>query len=637
MVKSETLQGLLLRARESASDGVRLVDAGERERFLSWEELAARAAAAAGGLVAKGVGPGDRVALVHPTGEEFLELFFGALFAGAVPVPLYPPVRLGRLEEYHRRTAAMLAAVEAAIVVVDRRLAPLVAGAIAPPAATPPRLGWATRAELPPGAASTSEGRPDDLALVQFSSGTLVDPKPVALEQRAVLAQVSALSALFPDRPELRQSCLSWLPLYHDMGLIGCLFSALARAATITLLPPELFVARPALWLRALSRTRASVSVAPNFAYDLASVRIRDEELEGCDLSSWKVALCGAEAVSAATLRRFAERFAPYGFDSRALTPVYGLAEASLAVTFSELGRPFRAVRIDRDRLAREGIAMPVPPEATPPDAASHDAGDRREPYLQINTTELVSVGRPLSGFAVELRDPEGRSDEPLESGRVGRIFVSGPSLFREYLNQPLQTALVLRKGWLDTGDLGFLHEGELYLVGRAKDVLVVRGANHAPADVERAVDAVAGLRRGCAVAVSHAVDGAPTERLLLFVERRRGSRAKAGESSETGAIVARCRQAVLAAPGLALDEVHVLAPGTLPRTSSGKLRRSETLRRHLAGELSAPASASWWRVGLELVRGRRILRELTRARARSLAFEAVDAGAGHSNPPGGR
>jgi acyl-CoA synthetase (AMP-forming)/AMP-acid ligase II len=350
--------------------------------------------------------------------------------------------------------------------------------------------------------------------------------------------------------------------------------------------PPERFVARPALWLRALARHRATVSVAPNFAYALATERIRDDELEGCDLASWRVALCGAETVSAATLRGFAARFAPFGFRAEALTPVYGLSEAALAVTFGALDRPFTAGRFARAPLADQGRAVAADGDGAP-DAAA----------------ELVSVGRPLPGFALELRDARGAV---LGEGRVGRLFVRGPSLFSGYLGRPEETARALDDGWLDTGDLGFLAGGELYLTGRAKDVLVLRGRNHAPGEVEAALDAVAGVRRGCAVAVSHRPEGEPTDRLLVFVEHRRDASAVT-----RAALAAACRTGILAATGLAPDEIHVVAPGTLPRTSSGKLRRAETLARHLAGRLLPPAPAGPLRLGLAWWRGRR-------ARARS-------------------
>lgn len=583
-----TLQQLLARARGYAETGLRLVDGAERERFLGWPEIAGRAAEVGGALAALGVAPGERVALVYPTGAGFFDAFFGILAAGAVPVPLYPPVRLGRLEEYHARTAAMIAAAGAVLVLVGERVAGLL-GVAVERART--RHGGRTLAELaaatrgaPPAA---HEGRPDELGLVQFSSGTTVEPKPVALTHRALLAQVRALNALWPDVGGVLHSGVSWLPLYHDMGLVGCVFPALERPAVLTLVPPERFVARPALWLRAIARHRATVSVAPNFAYALATERIRDAELEGCDLSSWRVALCGAETVSAATLHAFAARFARFGFRAEALTPVYGLSEAALAVTFGALDRPFTAGRFARAALADEGRAV------TP--AGAHG----------VDGAELVSVGRPLPGFALELRDERGGR---LGERRVGRLFVRGPSLFAGYLGRPAETARVLDDGWLDTGDLGFLVDGELYLTGRAKDVLVLRGRNHAPSEVEAAVDAVAGVRRGCAVAVSHRPDGEPTDRLLVFVEHRREASAVA-----RAALAPACRSEILAATGLAPDEIHVVAPGTLPRTSSGKLRRAETLARHLAGRLLPPAPVGPLRLGLAWWRGRRARTRSTR------------------------
>ena len=569
-----TLQGWLARAAEAPECGLRFVAGGERERFLAWREIEARAARVAGGLAALGVAPGERVALVFPTAPEFFDAFFGALAAGAVPVPLYPPVRLGRLAEYEQRTAGLLAAAGAVVALVDARLRALVGEAVA---AARPRLGARTLGELPAAAALRRPGASDELALVQFSSGTTVEPKPVALTQRAIVAQVETLNALWPDSPELRHSGVSWLPLYHDMGLVGCVFTALERPAVLTLVPPERFVARPGLWLRALARHRATISVAPNFAYALATERIRDEELAGCDLSAWRIALCGAETVSAATLHDFAARFARWGFRAEALTPVYGLSEAALAVTCSALAQPFASRRFDRAALARDGRAV-----------------------VAADGAELVSLGRPLAGFAIELRDAAGGALPP---DRVGRLFVRGPSLFREYLGRPAATAAVLAGGWLDTGDLGFVHAGELYLTGRAKDVLIVRGANHSPEEVERAVDAVALVRRGCAVAVCERVEGAATERLVLFVEHRRGVGRRA-----RGALAAHCRAAVLAATGLALDQVHVLAPGTLPRTSSGKLRRGETLALHRAGELAPPRRFGPLQLAAALVRGRRAL-----------------------------
>lgn len=551
----ETLNQLLERAATVPETGLRLVDRRERSQWAGWDDIYRSAAGVASGLTRLGVEPGQRVALIYPTGREFFDAFFGILLAGAVPVPLYPPVRLGRLDEYHARTAAMLRAADARLVLADRRVRRILGRTIA--AARPP-LGCLALRSLPRATARPVAVEPSALALVQFSSGTTVDPKPVALSHRAVLAHVRTLNRFWPDTAELTQSGVSWLPLYHDMGLIGCVFPALERPAVLTLLAPEVFVVRPAVWLRALSRYRATISVAPNFAYGLCVDKIRDEELEGVDLSAWRVALNGAEPVAPSVLRAFQERFARWGFRPEALTPVYGLSEATLGVTFSALDRPFRSQRFDRDLLAAEGRAKQ--------DAAG---------------IELVSVGRPLPGIDVEIRDGTGRA---LSADRVGRVLARGPSIMEGYLGRPEATARALEDGWLDTGDLGFVHDGELFLTGRAKDVVILRGRNYLPVEIEHAVEDVAGFRRGCAVAVSWLPEGAPGERLLLFVEHRQDATATA----ITG-LPAACVEAVLAATGLKPDEVVVLEPGTLPRTSSGKLRRQATLERHLAGELLPP------------------------------------------------
>ena len=589
----ETLNQALARAAGFPQTGVRLLDRREAEEWLSWRELAERARSVAWGLARAGVERGERVGLVYPTSAEFLAAFFGVLAAGAVPVPLYPPLRLGRLGEYQRQTAGMLEASGASLVLAQAQVRSILGEAVE---GARPRLGCRTLADLEPGRGEFAAVEPEELGLVQFSSGTTVDPKPVALSHRALLSQVAAINALWPDDPDapgdtarpgrsgggVVHSAVSWLPLYHDMGLIGILFSALYRSTVVTLIPPEAFVARPALWLRALSRYRATVSAAPNFAYALSTAKIRDEELEGVDLSGWRLALDGAEPVVPEVLRAFQERFARWGLRPEALTPVYGLSEAALAVTISDLDRPFRSRRFDRRRLVEEGRAAEAP-------------GGR----------ELVSLGRPVPGMELEVRDPGGGD---LGEGRVGRVWVRGPSLMQGYFGQPRATATALVAGWLDTGDLGFLDRGELYLTGRAKDLLILRGRNHAPEEVEHAVAPLSDVRPGCVVAASFLPEGGSGEALLLFVEARRRS-----SPAARAALPELCRRAVLLATGLAVDEVVVLEPGTLPRTSSGKYRRQETLRRHLARELSPPDRVSPLRLAGAIVRSRRAYARLRR------------------------
>ena len=558
-----TINRLLERAAVSADGGLRILDRKEHSQWLPWSEIHDRARSAAGRILASGVDPGERVALVYPTCAGFFDAFFGTLLAGAVPVPLYPPIRLGRLDEYHERTAAMLRAAGARLVLAEKGVRRLLGPAIEA-AQTP--LGCRTLDELPPAEPISLPVRENDLALVQFSSGTTVEPKPVALSHRAVVAQTVRLNGFWPDGNGVVHSGVSWLPLYHDMGLIGCVFPALERGADLTLIPPELFVARPAAWLRAISRYRATVSPAPNFAYGLCVDRVRDDELEGVDLSSWRVALNGAEPVAAEVLRRFQRRFAAWGFRPEALTPVYGLSETSLAVTFSPLDRPFLSRRFDRDALAGRLEAVDDP-----------------------TGVEIVSVGRPLPDFALRVVDREHRE---LPERRIGRVLVRGPSLMEGYLGQRRATARAMRDGWLDTGDLGFVADGDLYLTGRAKDVLILRGRNHSPVEVEHAVDTVDGVRAGCAAAVSFMPENAERELLLVMVEARRSV-----PESEYLQIAEKVSRAVLAATGLEPDSVDIVEPGALPRTSSGKIRRQEALQRWQAGGLTPPASVTPFRL----------------------------------------
>ncbi len=565
-MRPPTLVDALHRAAEleRPGAGVRYLDRRERETFLTWREVRQRALCVAGGLQAHGVQPGDRVCMVLPTEPIFTDLFFGCLLAGAVPVPLYPPVRLGRLDEYYARTAAMLQASGAVALVANARVMRVLGSVLD---IERPRLGLLDAELLTQGhPIEAMPCAPDDLAMVQFSSGTTVAPKPVGLTHRQVLANARAvldtLMDRFPEADGWAHCGVSWLPLYHDMGLIGCIFPALDHPSSITLIPPEAFLARPAIWLRALSRYGGTISPAPDFAYALCVERIQDDDLNGVDLSRWVAALDGAEPISPANLRAFTKRFAAWGLRETALNPVYGLSEAALAVTFSELSAPWKAVRVDPRSLS-EGTVQAV------------DGGG----------VELARLGPPLPGFGVDIRDGTGAI---VGEGQVGRVHVSGPSLMKGYLNRDEQPIV---DGWLDTGDLGFLWEGELVITGRAKDIIVHRGQNHAPQDLERAVDPVEGVRTGCAIAVGEVSESG--EQLLIFVEVRT---AREGMAEDVA-------QAVRKASGLSPDLVLLLEPGTLPRTSSGKLRRAEALRRWQAKTLTPPDKVTALRMAGVLAR----------------------------------
>jgi acyl-CoA synthetase (AMP-forming)/AMP-acid ligase II len=545
--------------------GVTFVDLHERETFLPWGEVRARAERAAAALAAMGVEPGDRVAIVLRTEPAFLDAFFGAWLAGAVPVPLYPPVRLGRMDEYVVQTGRMIAVAGARLVISGGGTRRLLGAAIE--RARPP-LGCRDADDLRRVPARIARDMPPDaLGLVQFSSGSTVDPRPVALTHAALTAQADLLVAATSPGPE--DVLVSWLPLYHDMGLIAALLGAMSYPGPLVLLPPEHFLARPALWLRAIARHRGTMSAAPSFAYAYAADRVQEAELEGHSLQSWRLAFAGAEPISADGMRRFAARFGRHGFQPGAFVPGSGLAEATLAVTFAPPGRPIAGRRLDPVRLAADGIVAP---------------GDR----------EVVSVGTPVAGVEVEVRAPGGG---PAGEGRLGRIFVRSPCLMREYLDDPAATAIALEGGWLDTGDLGFIAGGELYVHGRAKDLVIVRGANRAPDEFEAALAGVPGLRPGCAVALGFEPGVGQGEALLILAERR----LVAGERApDDAALEEAARRAILARTGIAPHTVRILAPGTLPRTSSGKLRRQEALRRFVAGTLTPPRRVTRLRLALE-------------------------------------
>jgi fatty-acyl-CoA synthase len=544
-----------LAAAAAHPGGVTFVDLGERETHLGWREVVERAGRAAASYRAWGVRPGDRVAIVLRTEPAFLDAFFGAWLAGAVPVPLYPPVRLGRRAEYLEGTERMLRVSGARLLVAGGGAGRLLGEAVA--GANPP-LGARDAAALLDGAASAPHPAtaPESLGLVQFSSGSTVAPKPVALTHAALQAQVDALTDLV--EPTTADVLVTWLPLYHDMGLIGGLLGAMSYPGPLVLIAPEHFLARPALWPRAMARHRGSISPAPSFAYAYVADRVAEADLAGLDLRSWRLALDGAEPVSCEAMRRFADRLAPHGFDEGALRPVYGLSEAALAVTFAAGGRRPAGTMVDARRLARDGLVVP---------------GSR----------EVASVGVPVPGFEVEVR---GQAGEVLGEDRLGRIWARGPSLLRELLGDPEATARMLVGGWLDTGDLGFVHRGELHVHGRAKDVVIVRGANHAPEEFEAALSGLDGLRPGCAVAIGAELPGEVGETLLLLAEVNLAGR------TDDVSLVDRVARAVLERTGISPGEVRLLAAGTLPRTSSGKLQRQEALRRFHSGSLTPPGSA---------------------------------------------
>lgn len=526
------------------------------EHELSYERLWRRATAIAAGLAERRLEAGERVALMLRTEAAFFEAFFGVLLAGGVPVPIYPPFRPDQVEDYARRQTGILRNAEARLLVtfpavlrVAALLRPrlpclkevVTADALAHEGAAPPAVRLAA----------------SDAALIQYTSGSTGEPKGVLLTHANLLANITAIGRAIELRPD--DVGVSWLPLYHDMGLIGTWLTTLYFGLPVAILSPLAFLARPARWLWTLHAHRGTVSPAPNFAFELCVRRIDDRELEGLDLSTWRLALNGSEAVSPDTIERFARRFRAYGFRPEAMCPVYGLAESSVALTVSPVGRGPRVDRIVRERFQAQREALP---------AATDDPSPLR----------FVACGRPLAGHEVRIVDPAGR---PLPDRIEGRVEFRGPSVTAGYFRRPDATRAVMHNGWMDSGDLGYFADGELFVSGRQKDLIKKTGRNLYPEEVEEVVGDIPGIRKGCVAAFGVADPAAGTERLVVVAETRAKSAARRDE------LRAAVLDHVVVTLGVPPDVVVIAPPRSVLKTSSGKIRRRATRDAYLAGDLA--------------------------------------------------
>ena len=516
-------------------------------------------------LVEAGLSPGETVAIMLPTCREYLYAFYGTLLAGGIPVPLYPPARLSTLEDHLTRHVGILRNAAATILIT------------VPEAQTVARLLRARvqtlRAVRVPadlagdgGGFAPLRARAHDTAFLQYTSGSTGNPKGVVLTHANLLANVRAMARA--ARASAEDVFVSWLPLYHDMGLIGGCFATLYLGMPVVLMSPLAFLARPAAWLHAIHRHRGTISGGPNFAFELCLRRIRDEEIEGLDLASWRFAFNGAEPVSAATLEAFEARFRPYGLRENALAPVYGLAECSVGLAFTPPGERWREDRIDREALARHGVARP---------ARADDAAPLR----------VVCCGTPIPEHELRIVDAFGLE---LPERHEGRLQFRGPSATPGYYRNAEATRALFDGDWLNTGDRAYLADGRLYITGREKDVIIRGGRNLVPYELEEAVGAIAGVRRGCVAAFGVPDPVTGTERLVVLAEVRDEKRAPREE------IRRRIVEASVAVFGEPPDEV-VLAPAhTVPKTSSGKIRRAAAREYYLRGAAARPR-AVWLQV----------------------------------------
>jgi 1-acyl-sn-glycerol-3-phosphate acyltransferase len=579
LTAAETFQDVLRHRGRADAAKTHLIffeDEGESPA-LTFGEMLTGAERVAAELAHRGIGRGDSVAIMLPTSRDFFFAFAGTLLAGATPAPIYPPFRADRIAEYAERQSAILANAGARLLITFRE-AERVAKLLKPRVSSlegvvSARALIESRAAAPLGAQVHARG--EDLALLQYTSGSTGNPKGVTLTHANLLANIRAIGEAVALRSD--DVGVSWLPLYHDMGLIGAWLMPLYFGLPVVVLSPVAFLSRPARWLRAFHRHRATVGAAPNFAYELAAAKTSDADLEGLDLSSWRAALNGAEPVLPATLDRFAERFARCGFRRESLLPVYGLAEASLAVAFPPPGRGPRVDRVDRGVFERESRAVP-----SPPGPADGDTG----------VISFVSVGSAIPRHEVRIANDRGEdADERVE----GQLWFRGPSATRGYYRNDAATAALFPQGaaagWVNSGDRAYRADGEIYITGRVKDIIIHAGHNLYPHEIEDVVAQVPGVRKGCVVAFGAADPSAGTERLVVVAETR--ERDQEARARIAQAITAQ----VSAAMGLPPDVVEIVSPNTIPKTSSGKLQRDATKRRFLSGALGAKSPPVWLQI----------------------------------------
>lgn len=520
---------------------------------LSYDELLRYSQRAAVVLQSAGVVRGSRVVLMLPTGFGWLVTFFACQLLGAVPVPLMPPWSIDQLAMQRERIERVVNIVEASVMVLEPQLRSILGSALS-------QLQCVTAGELFTGDGTgfvAVAGRSDEPAFIQFTSGSTSEPKGVVISQSAALANCDFIGTRLGLGPS-DVGC-SWLPLFHDMGLIGHLLVPLYFGIPSVLLPPEVFARQPRTWLEAVTQYRATVITGPNSAYDVCASKIADRDLAALDLSTVRAALCGAEPILAGTLRRFTERFASVGFCAASMVPVYGLAEATLAVTLSAVGQATRIERFDRRALEMRRCAVTMLEEEASSQAA-----------------EVVGVGRPGAEGSLRIIDELGNV---LPERQVGSIEVSGPSIMSEYFRNPDATNAVLRDGFIDTGDLGFMLDGDLFVVGRSKETIIKAGRNLHPYDIEAAAATVAGIRKGRVVAFGLRNETMGTEDVALVCETKL-PRARHKELERA------VRAAVFSATAVRVDVLRFVEPGVLLKTSSGKLRRNAVRERLENGTL---------------------------------------------------
>ena len=533
------------------------------EQSITYRQLWDRSLGYAAKLSDAGLTPGQTVAIMLPTSAEYLYCFYGTLLAGGIPVPLYPPARLTTIEDHLTRHVGILKSAGAALMVTI-------------PEAKP--LAWLLRAQVESLRAVlvpedfTTDGKGfapvrsggGQIGFLQYTSGSTGQPKGVVLTHENLLANVRAMGRA--ARAGSADVFVSWLPLYHDMGLIGGCFATMYLGFPVVLMSPLAFLSRPSQWLRAIHRHRGTISGGPNFSYELCLRRIPEHELEGLDLSSWRFAFNGAEPVSPETMIQFEQRFGKYGFGRNVMSPVYGLAEASVGLAFTPPGERWHVDALDRERFSTSGEAV----DASPSDPAP---------------LKVVACGNVIPDHDLRVVDGAGLE---LPDRSEGQLQFRGPSATTGYFRNPQATRSLFDGEWVNTGDRAYLSEGRLYITGREKDIIIRGGRNISPYELEESVGDLAGIRRGCVAVFGSPDPGGGTERVVVLAETRERDATRHQE------LKTRINELALGLIGAPVDDIVLAPPHTVPKTSSGKIRRVAAREYYERGPSAVKPQAVW-------------------------------------------
>jgi acyl-CoA synthetase (AMP-forming)/AMP-acid ligase II len=549
-----TLPALLAHHAQTIPDQLftRILKSGNEIASLTFAQAWELANQWAALFIENGLQPGDAIVLALPNTHEFIGAYYGSLIAGCAPAPVAPPRKLDESDPYLQSIAARARFINAKALILSQDQS-LVSNLQSQLFSNSLIL---SSANLDPSVLPPSPHSPASLGLIQFTSGTSGDQKPVALSQAALIYQAKAIQDSLKLYDRFTDRGISWLPLFHDMGLIGFLLTSGVAGGELTLMQPEDFVLRPTQWLKAITQYKSTITGAPPSAYALCAKRVKDSDVAQYDLSSIRVAMVGAEQVTRDSLTAFAEKFAPAGFAYRAFLPTYGLAENSLAVTMPSPDSEPTFDSIDAASLA-DGKAVPAVQSSLPE-----------------TVRQFAGVGSPLPQTQIQVVNDEGI---PLPERHIGEITLQSPSVMNGYLNS---TNNPIRDGWLFTGDLGYMADGNLYITGRKKEVIIVGGRNYYSDDVEQVVSTVPGVRMDRAVAVGVNEAERATEKLVVLAETDRTDPAERDD-------LRLAIRATLTQAGYPISEVILLKPKSIQSTLTGKLKRLDCRERYLAGEFN--------------------------------------------------